>query len=392
MSDTALRVLHIIASLSPVHGGTTTSVLQMIAGLEAEGVACDVATSDDNGPGIRLAEDAPERRLPGRHYFAKRRDFYTYAPEMRKWLDVHASDYDLVHVHGLFSYVNGLAGRVCRRYRLPYIVTPHGMANRYGMRHKQLMKKVSFGLVERALLEGAAVVHMTSRREADDFANLRVKTPVVRIALAVAPVPLGDRWGFRERHPDIGARRVAVFMGRLNPIKNLEAAIGALALPGGADWHLLVCGDGPDDYARRLKFLAAEFGVVDRISWLGFISGQNKADVLAASDVYLQPSLSESFGMAAVEAVSAGLPCILGEDIGISDDLAAAGFAIKVPPTSQGVNEGLGRIANVINRDASFIDRARRFVVDSFSSERVGRHLSDVYVREVRRISSRTVI
>lgn len=379
MTSPSLRVLHVIASLAPVHGGTTAAVLQMIAGLDELGVACAVATSDDDGPRRRLADDAIERHLPGRHYFPKRRDFYVHTPSMGHWLDAHVRDFDLVHIHGLFSYVNGLAGRICRRHRVPYVVTPHGMANRYGMRHKRLRKAISFSLIERSLLEGAAAVHMTSRGEEHDFADLRVSVPVVRIPLAVAPVALGDGAVFQARHPEVLGRKLAIFIGRLNPIKNLGAVIDALALPAMADWHLAVCGDGPVDYVRALKEHAEARGVAQRITWLGFIAGQEKANVLAAGDVYVQPSLSESFGMAAVEAVSAGLPCVLGEEVAIAEDLVTAGFAITTPYTVEGVAHGMQTCFANQRDDGEYSRRARAFVATSFAPASVSAALREFY-------------
>jgi glycosyltransferase involved in cell wall biosynthesis len=298
---------------------------------------------------------------------------------MSPWLDANVSAYDIVHIHGLFSHVNGLAGRICRRRSVPYVVTPHGMANRYGMRHKPVRKAVSLALVERPLLEGAAAVHMTSRREERDFADLGIKAPVRRIPLAVAPVRLGDAAKFRSRHPEIGDRRLAVFVGRLNPIKNLEAAIDALALSGGADLRLVVCGDGPDDYVGTLKARAAERGVAERVSWLGYVSNEDKADVLAAADIYVQPSLSESFGMAAVEAVSVGLPCVLGENVAIAEDLVAAGFAFAVPPTAEAIVGGIRKATLNMREQSDYAARARAFVTSSFGAVSVGADLLSLY-------------
>lgn len=383
-----LRVLHVIASLSPAHGGTTSAVTQMIAGLQAHGVRCDVACSDDDGPGRRMAHDAPERSAAGRHTFAKRADFYCYTPDMGPWLEANVRSYDLVHIHGLFSYVNALAGRICRKHGVPYIVTPHGMANAYGMRHKALRKRVSFLLLERPLLQGAAAIHMTSRGEQRDFAALNIKTPVTRIPLPVTPVPPGNAEAFRARHPETAGRRLAVFMGRLNPIKNLEAAIDALAHTAAQDFHLAVCGDGPEGYTAALKARARERGVAGRISWLGFVSGQDKSDVLAAGDVYVQPSLSESFGLAAVEAVSAGLPCVLGENVAIAEDLVAAGFAVAVAPTGAGVAEGLRAGASLRVRTVAFAQSARNFVASEFNSCAIGTGLLDLYAEIRRRLPS----
>lgn len=379
MTPSLPRVLHVIPSLAPIHGGTTSAVLQMIAGLERLGVACEVAVSDDDGPRQRLAGDAPERDLHSRHYFPKVSDFYTYTPSLARWLQTNVCDYDLVHIHGLFNHVAGLAGRICRRHSVPYVVTPHGMANRYGMGHKRMLKTVSFGLIERALLEGATAVHMTSRGEERDFVDLGIGTPVVRIPLAVTPVAHGDGAALRTRYPEIGCRQIAIFMGRLNPIKNLEAAIDALALPSGADFHLVVCGEGPDDYLHALKLRAAARGVAERITWLGFVAGQAKADVFAAGDVYVQPSLSESFGIAAIEAVSAGLPCVLGENVAVAEELTEPGLAIAVPPTSKAIADGIRMALLFARQTPDYAARARAFVTSNFASGSVDAELVKLY-------------
>lgn len=375
-----MRVLHVIASLSPEQGGTTSSVVELIASLEKKGVSCEVALSDDDGLNKRIAKDAPDRDIPGRHYFPKQRELYSFAPAMGPWLKKNVEFFSLVHIHGLFSYANGLAGRICRRLGVPYVVTPHGMANRYGMRHNPVRKLVSFVIVERALLEGAAAIHVTSQGEERDFADLGVRAPVARIPLAVSPLPLGDGEAFRARHPEIDDSPIAVFFGRINPIKNLEAAIDALAVAGSEQIHLVVCGDGPNDYVRQLRARSVERGVANRISWLGFVTGDEKADVLAAGDVYIQPSLSESFGIAAVEAVSVGMPCVLGENVAISEDLMAAGFAIAVPPTAESIAEGIEGIIRG-ERGPRYKMQAREFVSSCFSQDSIGSQLLALYER-----------
>jgi len=353
-------------------------VLQMIEGLEAQEIICELATSDDDGPSRRLSEDAPERQIAGRHYFGKRSNFYIWTPSMRPWLEAHVSNYDLVHIHGLFSHVNSLAGRICRHKRVPYIVTPHGMANLYGMQNKPWRKRISMAFVERPLLNGAAIIHMTSRGEAREFGGLGVTTPVARIPLAVSVEPRGDPAGFHTRHPETVGKRLAIFIGRLNPIKNLEAAIDALALPGGTSFHLVVCGDGPADYTASLKARAEVRNVADRITWLGFVSGSKKSDALAAGDIYIQASFSESFGMAAVEAVSAGLPAVLGKGVAIAEDLVEGNLAVLVEPNGKELAAGMKNAADMISCD---LDRERglRFVEQHFSPAAIGAALATLY-------------
>lgn len=373
-----MRVLHVIASLSPVHGGTTTSCLQMVDGLQNLGLSVEIAASDDDGPGKRLEPQAAERSLPNRHYFAKDREFYSYAPSMGVWLDQNITQFDLVHVHGLFSHVNGLAGHFARKHTVPYVVTPHGMANSYSLGSKPWRKKISMALIERRLLNRAACVHLTSTAEARDFTALGLAASTQKIPLAVEAIAGGKSERFFERHPPLAHKKLILFMSRINPVKNLEVLIEAMSHLDDS-FHLVVAGSGPDEYLGQLKAQSALLGLSDRISWLGFVSGINKADALEACDVFVLPSHSESFGIAAVEAISAGLPCVLSAKVAISDDLSSSGFAHVFDIGAEQLASCVREAEMHSRKQDNFKDKAREFVKGQFSGTKLSQDMADLY-------------
>jgi glycosyltransferase involved in cell wall biosynthesis len=96
---------------------------------------------------------------------------------------------------------------------------------------------------------------------------------------------------------------------RLHPNKRLDAAIRLLARE--PLWHLALAGQGQDE--ARLRFLADELKVSDRLHFLGELSPQRVGTFLACLDVFVFPSQAETFGLAAVEAASAGIPCVVSD-------------------------------------------------------------------------------
>ena len=98
-------------------------------------------------------------------------------------------------------------------------------------------------------------------------------------------------------------------VGRLHPSKNLAAAIRLLALEH--DWHLALAGQGPayDD----LVSLAKTLGVSDRVHFVGELSPNQVGAFLRALDVFVFPTLAETFGLAAVEAAQAGIPVVAND-------------------------------------------------------------------------------
>ncbi|MBR0939668.1 glycosyltransferase involved in cell wall biosynthesis [Bradyrhizobium japonicum] len=94
---------------------------------------------------------------------------------------------------------------------------------------------------------------------------------------------------------------------RLHPRKRLDAAIRLL--PDEPSWHLALAGQGADE--ARLRQLADELKVSDRLHLLGEIAPRQIADFLACLDIFVFPTQAETFGLAAVEAANAGVPSVV---------------------------------------------------------------------------------
>ncbi|MGY8637426.1 glycosyltransferase family 4 protein [Bradyrhizobium sp. 14AA] len=94
---------------------------------------------------------------------------------------------------------------------------------------------------------------------------------------------------------------------RLHPHKRLDAAIRLL--PDEPSWHLALAGQGADE--ARLRQLADDLNVSDRLHLLGEIAPRQMAEFLACLDVFVFPTQAETFGLAAVEAANAGVPSVV---------------------------------------------------------------------------------
>lgn len=160
----------------------------------------------------------------------------------------------------------------------------------------------------------------------------------------VPPRPAHPRAATLQRFAIPAERTILFNIGRLTTQKNHGVLIRALAQA--PDARLVVAGGGP--LRGEHEALAAKLGVADRLHLLGDVTRQDVADLLAASDLFVFPSVWETFGLAAVEAVMAGLPIVatdlpvlrevLSADAGAAatfvapDDVAGWATAIARPP------------------------------------------------------------
>jgi glycosyltransferase involved in cell wall biosynthesis len=132
-------------------------------------------------------------------------------------------------------------------------------------------------------------------------------------------------------HASRGNGRVPelLFVGRLSPEKGLDVLLRALALlPGRLPFHLTVAGDGP--LRHELEGLACHLGLNGRVAWRGFC--EQTADLLGVTDVCVVPSRAESFGLAVVEAMAAGVACVASCTGGIREMITNGLDGLLVAP------------------------------------------------------------
>jgi glycosyltransferase involved in cell wall biosynthesis len=334
-----VKVLHVIPSVSPSRGGPTTVLRTFVKALVSNGVEIDVVTTNDDGPGfLDQPLDTPVL-LDGARYFFFRRNcrFYTVSWGLARWLDRHCSDYDLVHIHALFSFSSTVAARCARRCRVPYIIRPLGTLNRWGRdQRRPFLKKISLKFIESPLLQGAAAVHFTSEREkleayevASPGRSIVLPNPV---ALEKPTVALAAGW-LRTRYPSLGQRKIILFLSRLDPKKGFDLLFEAFALVAQRtdDVVLVVSGDGEKTFVAGLHKMVVALGIGDRVVWTGFIDGLEKYAAFEEASVFVLPSYSENFGVSVVEAMSHGLPAVVSNQVALHREIADANAGLVVP-------------------------------------------------------------
>jgi glycosyltransferase involved in cell wall biosynthesis len=141
----------------------------------------------------------------------------------------------------------------------------------------------------------------------------------------VCPMPVA---GSPVRSPCGGG---AVVVGRLTRPPRLVRALEAWPDPAAAGCRLLtVVGDGPERQA--LEALVSRLALGDRVRFVGRVDSMEVAGYLAAADLFLLPARHEGFGLAAVEALLAGVPVIACADGGGLREIVADGGGVAVEP------------------------------------------------------------
>jgi glycosyltransferase involved in cell wall biosynthesis len=264
----------------------------------------------------------------------------------------------LLHLH---STKAGLAGRMLARLLgVPALYTPHGTSWHYTGR---LVGRAQLAL-ERALRRVTALLLAVCPEEAAAFVR-EAGFPVERVRVVrngvVVPAPAAIAASRARVRAALGlgaAETWAVFAGRLTPEKGVDVLLRALAGPTGLTGALVV-GDGAARPALEAE--AARLGVPVR--FCGYHA--DVGPLLAAGDVFVQPSRSEGLPFAALEAMAHGLPVVASRVGGLAGLLDGCGRT--VPPDDVGaLRAALATLAADPAARARLGDAARARVAAEF--------------------------
>jgi glycosyltransferase involved in cell wall biosynthesis len=274
--------------------GVATVISQTKKNLEADGIKVTVIH-----PGLFFS-------IPTPSYPEVRLSF----PKRKIELLIKSTRPDFIHI--ATEGPMGLAARgICIKNKWQFTSAYHTRFPEY------MEARLKMGFIKRLTYKYLRWFHSKS-------AHLIVSTPSLKIELEekgfknLVVVPLGVDTEAFKRNPDAKipeglASPIFVFLGRVAIEKNIRAFLEC-NLPGSK----MVIGDGPQRRILEKKYK-------DRVLFTGYKKGQELVDLLSASDVFVLPSKTDTFGLTIVEAMACGLP-VAAYDVQGPRDIISSGI------------------------------------------------------------------
>ena len=385
-----MRILQIVPSVSLVYGGPSQMVLGLAAALANEGVEVTLLTTDSNGdvgqPPLDVTLEEPIKQDGYEIIYFRCSPFrrYKFSTALLSWLGNHSQEYDLAHIHALFSPISTAAATVARFRSLPYILRPLGTLDPADLRKKKRLKALYGSLLERPNLAGAAGVHFTSVQEAKISERFGAITKDFI-------VPLGVK--LPEFTPEIGQGRsklgievdkpILLFMSRIDPKKGLDLLLPGLIdlLNQGEEFHFVLAGTNPQDpeYEKKIQEQIQGSELANHSTITGFVGGEFKLALLQDADLFILPSYYENFGIAVAEAMAAGTAVVISDQVHIWQEVrdAEAGWVTKceVKALTETIKLALHNREKVKNRG----EKARSYATSNYSWQAIAQQMIKVY-------------
>jgi D-inositol-3-phosphate glycosyltransferase len=332
-------------------GGMNVYIDRLARELARRGVGADVYTRSADPSTPALVEPVPGYRVVslavGPPAPVSREELWRLLPEFADAVDAHAlvtgAPYDTLHSH---YWLSGLAARrLALRWGTPWAHMSHTLAVLKDA-HRAPGQDPESPLRVRSEAEVLSAVDAVIASNEVERAELlsRYALPSDRVYVAPCGVDLGlfhpgDRRDARAR---LGLRaddRVALYVGRIEPLKGLDTLLAATARLAEriARLRVLIVGgaSSPDEATerelRRLRALASRLGVEAVVEFRGPVPQDELADVYRAADVSVTPSHYESFGMAALESLACGTPVVASRIGGLQSTIRDGENGLLIP-------------------------------------------------------------
>ena len=293
---------------------------------------------------------------------------------------------DLVLIHSLYQFTSTVAAHYCRKFRVPYVLRPHGILDTTpAHRRRWLLKWAYIQLFEKRNFDCAAAIQYSSRMEEEMARHfMTVKSPNLLIPEGISLEPFAKlplRGSFRAKYPEMTGKSLILHLGRLHQKKGLDLLIEAFSRVAGRrnDAHLVLAGSGDSDYVMRIAQMLRDRGVFDRATITGQLDDDEKFAVLRDADVFVLPSYGENFGISVVEAMACGLPVVISDKVGIWREIAEAEAGIVTTCQSEKIADAIERLLDDPGLRMALGRHGKTLVGAQFSVDRMAERMETAY-------------
>jgi phosphatidylinositol alpha-1,6-mannosyltransferase len=265
-------------------------------------------------------------------------------------------------VHSLAGgYLGWTAQEAAKRAGVPFVCTPYVHPHQWGD-----------GPEDIAYYQKADAVIGLVETDRDYLVSIGVPREKIHVIGVPPELPeSADPEGFRKRHGLEGVPMV-LYVGRMMPQKGARAVFESAPLVWKRfpEARFVFIGPGTVDWFQ---------GADPRIVFLGKVSLQEKADALAACDVFCMPSLSEILPTVYLEAWSYGKPVVGGMAHGLPELVEGNEAGINVSQEPKEIADALIKLLANPELGARFGERGRQLVCQKYSVGAIAQALEELY-------------
>jgi len=383
-----MDISQIVPLFPPSIGGLETSVYNLVKELDELGHNVSVITSDVPPIGSYRMNNVTVRRLPVLFQFYKAPVCLTLFQVLNKMRKS-----DIIHVHTpprTFSDIVLTFRRLKRNLRIPCVLSVHlylekapALFKFLSDFHYRTFSKFVFNEADRILVP------------TDSYKALLIKQfgiPPEKIIVVPNGVDVKrfnprrfDKWAARKKY-GISSQKVILLIGRLDQQGIEQKGIAyylkaaSIVIQKFKDVKFVIAGGGGNEQIDYIKHLARKLGILDHIKFIVRFPREKTPLIHSMADIFVMPSLFESFGISLIEAMAMERPVISTKIRGVKDVVKANETGLLVPPMNATMlAEEILHLLHDEKLATKLGKNGRRYVKNRFEWKKIAKKVVHIY-------------
>ncbi len=371
-----MKILQVIQFFGLKHGGSFAVAYEITKYLARHGYEITVITTDfefdrnlaESLKGVEVIPFHCQYNIGG----------FLLSTSMNKYLQENINKFDIIHMHNFRTYQNIIVRKYAKKYNVPYILQAHG--NVMPFFSKEKLKRSFDAVWGFKILENSSKVISLTKTETDQYKKMSVNENRIEI------VPNGINLSEYENLPNKGTFRkkfgikndekIVLYLGRIHRIKGIDLLIEAFSeLLHNVDEIKLVIA-GPDDgFLSTLKIQIDKLKIGENILFTGPLYKEDKIEAYVDADIFVLPSVYETFPVTILEAFACNTPVITTDRCGIADQID--GIVIKYDRNQ--LSKAMLDLLTDSETRVKFGNKGRELVTKKFDWNVIVPHVEAVY-------------
>lgn len=387
-----MKILQVLQTMAPSYGGPVQALKTYARWLAEAGHDVTIVTTNADYPRGRISGPVNEA-IQEQGYEIRRFPVsfspYVYSPALGHWLRKHISEFDVVHIHGIYRYPPIAAARAARRSGVPYIMRTHGTLDPFifNKAERRKLKRLHEHLFDFPALNGAKFIHFTAEdeRRLVEPLGLRARSAIIPVGIDPTPFSVADHDGEMRKRLGINDRPMILFFGRLTPKKGLDISIKAFARVKAKfpDAVFVIAGPDNENFTPNVERWLGESNIRDSTILLGMTSGKERIGLLRDADVFVLQSYTENFGISVVEAIAAGTPVVISNNVNLWPDVEHYNAGLVTPCDPEAAAQAIVSVLEKPELRRTLVEGGKRLLDEKYGKKVVTAQLLSLYQQAI---------
>ena len=245
--------------------------------------------------------------------------FGMYCPDSSKIAKKIVSSFDVVHIHNWYYHLGMSFAKICSEQKIPFVISFYASLQKNAHKIKQSQKSLADLMYTKKLIKKANALHSAGDLETEEYIKWGANgKKIYRIDNGVTMD------NFKIKKPSKIFQKLQInsktkyilFLSRIDQKKGIEILMESFSkiTKKHNDIILIIAGTGDQDYTEKIKKYSQELGIEHVVKFSGYVSEDEKLDLLNNAILFALTSHSDIHPIAVVDALTMGLPVLISKE------------------------------------------------------------------------------